>query len=369
MRVEAEPSEWRRFLVVALALTASILLVVGIVNYVVDPPQSGASASGRGNVQTDGKVDLLVDFDEQLDFVLVGPSPMQRFDPRIVTEETGAVGFNAAITASPISDAVDIGRWVRARAERRGEPTPHLVYGFAVEAFGPNPNDDRDLGLPGVKPRGSIADRARDRLDEIGRLIQWGNFKRSVRLIADGKADPKERRRAARATTEGGLDGIDPRLREDGYLTSGPFLGPRGKQPLPELREATYQQYRGYYEALRQSGTDRVDPRASSEFETFLREANDAGDEPTIVVLPFARELAEDFGPISRDAYLATLGAYIDDIADEYDFTILSFEDLSQFGFDDSALYDGIHPRPKLADAFMSYLVDEDPLLEPESER
>ena len=33
-----------------------------------------------------GKVDLLVASDEQLDFVLLGPSPMQRFDPEVVTD-------------------------------------------------------------------------------------------------------------------------------------------------------------------------------------------------------------------------------------------------------------------------------------------
>jgi len=350
---------WRALLVAAFATITVGLLAVGTVNYLVDPPQSGGSASGRGTVVTDGKVDLLVASDEQLDFVLLGPSPMQRFDPEVVTDATGATGFNAAITASPVSDAVDIGRWVRRRAEARGEPVPHLVYGFAVEAFGPGSDGRRDLGLPGIEPARSTLDRVHARLEETGRLVQWGSLKRSIRLIADGKADPGSRDRAAG-------DAVDPDLRDDGYLTKGPFVGPLGQRPEAEIREATYRQFRGYYEALRRAGTDSVDPRAAADFETFLREANEAGDKPMILALPFGGDLAEEFGPVSRDAYVRTLGAYLDSISDEFDFTVLSLEDLSQFGFDDeTGLYDGVHPRPALADAFMEYLAEQDPLLEP----
>jgi hypothetical protein len=144
---------------------------------------TGPLGGGRGEREL--KVRLLAERDEQLDFVLLGNSRMQRWDPERVRRATGATGHNVGIVGSSILDMATVTRWLAQRADARGQRMPHLVYVLPVESFDLQPRGESTLELPDYRSDASSVARGRGALQRAGRLIELQTLKRSARIMLD----------------------------------------------------------------------------------------------------------------------------------------------------------------------------------------
>lgn len=381
-----------------VAIATLLLVGIALFNAMVgepSPTSTDRNASAAANLKL-----RLLDRADDLDFVILGSSRVQRLDPTLAT---GRSGFNAGMVGTSLADASTVGRWLIDRASADGEPPPHLVLGLAAESFEPQGATNVELSVPHLDPDAvelPIQDRIREQRDDLERLLQLRTLRESLRTTfaspaADASPPHEDEDDAtmkpepvpvpsdvasrvfeeARGTGNSHATGpiapsgttarFDPleraataaNLRGDGYLTSGAYAG---ATDVPETGwdEQTASFYR---ELAARHGTDHVDRSAKRALERLVAAANEVGERPTIALLPLQPRLARLVAPLGREAYEKAVFELLNSMQDADRIRLVDVRILDGSPPQDDQFYDGLHPRPELATEWMRAIVDVDP--------
>ena len=370
----------------AMALVVSFNLVAEQLGgeSVTDTSVSNGALAG-GTTERGIKYGLL-QRQHQLDFVLIGNSRVQRWDPALVTAATGARGFNGGVVGATLADFRFMTEWLDARAKHDHAQMPHVVVVMPLESFRMQTSPD-ETGVPTFRTQPTTTDKARSRLERIKALTQWQTLKQSISIVkhryertsnrsgrhtrietrpsgspVDQHAEP------AIASTDVRSGGsIDTQFRADGYLEDGAFFGAHVFGKPQALKSFVNGQARNFYEALKLGrGVHQLEPSAQREVIQMLKTANKAGDTPTIVVPPMHPATDKLLSGLGRDIFAQTTLNWLDSLHRTYKFTVLNYLDASQFGSARTAFYDGQHPRPELATKLVERLIRDDKYLTPQ---
>ena len=349
----------------------------------VEPAGIVGSASERTQ-----KMQLLSQTDDPA-FVFVGNSRVQRWNPDVVSRETGTRGFNASIVGSPLTDARAIVEWLAARARKQGAEMPHVVVSTPPEIFTEQPPAPNDLGLPHVAGSSTRRERLLSRMQRAARLTQWQSTQQAFRVFvprttvrtepALTKAAPAPSQSLEDAQSTRPTQHVNPSasstetrpapaadrnmsFQANGYLEAGAFFGSSSFGGTRSLERLVEGQYRQFYDSIkRRGGPERIDPSAQRELERLLRSANQAGDTPALVMPPMRLDLARELAKLDRPSYQRALDAWLDDLHNRYSFTMLDYDNFHTFPVSDDMFYDGVHPHKDLADTMVRRMIDDDP--------
>ena len=317
---------------------------------------------------------------DRLDFIFLGNSRVQRWDPAVVTQATGARGFNAGVVGSTLGDFTALVQWVHERSRQRDERAPHFVIVTPIESFGAEVAADTE-SIPELRTRSTRSSRTRDRLQRFKRLTQWQSLKQSLSIL-------RREFRSSASSTKRGLPQGNPVLqrtgavspqpgetttspsqlfRADGYLRAGAFFQSNALEGASQgLTGFVDGQVSSFYTDLAAAhGFTQVEPAARSEFQRLLAAANAAGDTPTIVIPPISAASERRFHSLGRDRYERTVISWLDSLHDQYDFRVLDYSNAQAFSPYETRFFDGQHPRPSLARALVMRLTHDDKLMAP----
>lgn len=386
--IDAHDSFPRSFFILTFTLCGLLLASVIIINltaeHVSDEQVTDRSVNNAqlpvGMSERATKFALL-DTQTDVDFVLVGNSRVQRWDPRVITATTGARGFNAGVVGDTLGDFRALIEWTGKRAVQRHEPGPHFVIVTPIEVFGSEVDADTS-DIPGVSSDQHRALHLQGKLERFKRLTQWQSLKQSLKILAHESSNPstnsRRNKRTGRKLESGSPvlqgDGVispapgvsthapSQAFRSDGYLRSGAFLGAEALSGASNgLTGFVDQQIIGFYQQLRESGGLRqVTPAARDMFEKMITAANDVGDTPTIVIPPIDEAAVKRFDSLGRTTFANTVIEWLTSESNTHNFVVLDYSDANAFAPYESSFYDGQHPKPDLARALVSRLVHDD---------
>lgn len=320
-----------------------------------------------------------------LDFVLVGNSRVQRWDPQQITASTGARGFNGGVVGATLSDFRLMVEWLVKNAHAHHQAAPHVIIVMPLESIRQQSAPD-DTDVPGFSKPVKRIDRARTKLERVKRLTQWQTLKQSLSILKKRRLDPPATPAttastppsadAGRPVIQGPNAGTTPatppgkpsdtNFRSDGYLQYGAFYGAHIFGSPAALRAFVEGQSRNFYGALKLArGVNQLEPSAQKEIVRMLRAATNAGDTPTIVVPPIDQKTEKLLAGMGRSTFETTVFNWLESLHKSYRFTLLNYTDASEFGTASTAFYDGQHPRPALAAKIVDRLIKDDTRLKP----
>jgi hypothetical protein len=402
MSLPEAPSSVRRRYHVLLAATA-MLLLLGVAAFniyaeratgqiLTDTLTEPGSQLGEPSERAT-KSALLARY-QQPQFVIVGPSMAQRWDPERIRNASGKQGFNASIVSMSITDMHSIVQWLADQASSRGTKMPHVIAVIPPEAFTIQSGTPNGINLPGERAPRTGFERLRDSTLRAVKLTQYGTLRQGVTLLrgtppkqrdapemvarphaaALSDADVKpadlanqqiapEDRSGTDAASDGQHSPSAQRFRVDGYLTSGAFYGSEVWAEGALDRFVLSQNIQFYDQVRRRGGPGRIEPSAQREFRTLVEAANRAGDTPAIVLPPMSRDLAKQLDTMGRAAFMNTLREWLQTASRDLDFRVYDYDNPSQFTGVETQFYDGSHPKIALASAVVDQLADDDPLL------
>lgn len=414
-------------------LVAAIMLIVAASTVLVAEQKSGDRLTdsfvnnarfGGGQSERTMKTDLLAKTGK-LDFVLLGNSRVQRWDPQRITNKTKKHGFNAGLVGVPIRDTRAIVDWLAQRAKNRNEEMPHLIYVLPFESFHEQPKGASSLELPGPTPTRSTFERITNSVERTKALTQWHTFKRASQVllgrdtksqrpprpiankmarppIQPGPLDSSSSNRPARrqgpaipsavpaqtqtqtqtrtpsssppptaqspTSSSSNQDPLlaapDEQFRADGYLPAGAFFSASRFGEKDNLRAFVTSQHRNFYaDVIRRGGPGRIEPSALAELTRIFTTANKAGDTPTIVLPPLAADFARELEQMRRETFANTVRAWLKSAAKQHEIVVLDYSDPSEFGEAQASFYDGVHPRSEITNAMIDRLLKDDPKL------
>ncbi len=310
--------------------------------------------------------------------VLIGNSRVQRWDPARIHAATGLETFNAGIVGMPLTDLRAITEWLAQRRSTTGTAMPHIIAVIAPENFTQQTPLPNELNLPNFARRESTMSRIRGHIDRAARLTQLQTLKQAIRALqrSDATAPSHERQgarrdvQAVRGTLPAHTTTATTRFRADGYLEHGAFFGADTLGTAANLRAMFEAQYALFYNTVKQrGGVAHIEPSAQLEVIRMLAAAHRAGDHPTLVLAPLDRALSDQLHPLGRDTYAANVRTWLNTLRSRYSCTVIDYMNPTQFGSARNSFYDGVHPRPALADAMVDHLMSDDPVLRAAAQR
>jgi hypothetical protein len=333
----------RRRLLVVVVLVAAVVLVAGVVlarrqessaGIASGSPAASPSASASPSatplyVRTDRAVkkELLDALPKPPRLLIFGGSRATRFEPSYVEQLTGLRGFNLALQNGRPEDA-----WAYINYLHRRHPGTrlHVAWFTHVEAF-------REQGLS----YGLIQDRT---------LSRW--FPRAL-VEKEREKLPRTQAELPRgrdlALTEYGKDGVVLHNKYDVAVERGRKFS----RSLEWSIDTALERYA--------TTTPALFARSQRYFEKTLGLLNGRGVTPVIVFMPLHPALLTAVRPAGWDERHREVVAYLDGLGDEYDFCFLDFSELSSFGGDPSAFYDGFHIKQENARKLMRAVVEQCP--------
>jgi hypothetical protein len=317
-----------------LGVTLAALLVIGIVDWYVDP--TGVTGrQTRWQVADNSKVrSVKLDLYEQLlrqgtppKVVLLGSSRTMKFDPAEVERLTGEPAFNAAVSGGVPRDAWLFVQLIR---ERQGDAFPHLVWGLDADAFRTKQLRDglsTDPRMARFVPR---SERLEAKLAMAGTLTELQTLQATVKSVRAGGAPD---------------DGVGQRFSALGFQQwSLPYARTQARRNQAIRRQVA--QYAGF--VFGRDGYRRIEDAPVQEFEDVVHTANEHGDEPTIFLTPYhplAERLMAHDGLQDREG---DVRAELERLQGEgkLRFQFVDLSDLASFGGDPTQFYDGVHMTP-----------------------
>ena len=206
--VEARAGEsLRRFVAVALATFAAVLLLAGVANAVVDPLGSVGTGLVQPVVFSDHaeRLKLIDHLRQPPQLVVLGSSRALKAEPSYLQQLTGLRGFNAAAANGKTEDGFAYAnlfhdRWPDARIR--------YLWILEVEAFRDRPPSPQLLAEPALAKHFPASLRAGSRLDDLQRLFEW-QHDRSRRRRRSGTRSAARRSRARSTSHPDGFRAVD----------------------------------------------------------------------------------------------------------------------------------------------------------------
>ncbi len=336
--IELEPvpvpaREHARFLRRLLVLALAAIVLVGAVNWLVDP----TGVTGRttrwqiadNSAVRTKKVDLYLALDQQPDVVFVGSSRTMKFEPSHVTELTGLMAFNAAVSGGVPRDILQFTRMI---AAEHGDDFPHLVWGLDVDSFRNNELRSNLAADPRLSRYVPLRQRVSQSVAKLGVLVEWQTTKATFRALRRGVVDDPGARSllATRTYADDGFQEWELPRREPG-------------EELDTFVRNHARQYRGF--VFERDGYARIEDEPRDDFVATIRIANANGDTPTIMLAPYhpiASELLDDAGMADRTRDVRDM---LDRVRDEdgLEFEVVDLSDLASFDGDPDGFYDAVH--------------------------
>ena len=323
--IEQSTGSPRRFVVAALAATATLLLGVFTFNAVIDPWGGLGTGLFPTLVPTDKpvKAALIARLVQPPQLVVFGSSRALKIDPAYLQQRLGQRGFNAAVSDGNPEDAWAFLNDIHSRFPHA---RPHFLWVVDVESFRGAPD-------PGVLNTRALArfipfrDRLRARLHGVLPLLSWKAVRASIKVL--------------RADASGnGIPLRDTVFTNNGYrsIDVHDIARANGSTLAAQLRasEALYSWvYRSVY--------PRLSPTAESYFERTLVKMNTWGYPPVIVLSPIHPALRKALAPLGWDERHREVLAYLESLRKRFGFTFLDMTSLASFGGSPNLFYDGMH--------------------------
>jgi hypothetical protein len=325
--VEARAGEsLRRFVVVALATFAAVLLLNGAANAVVDPFATVGTGLVRPAVFSDHaeRLKLIDRLTQPPGLVVLGSSRALKAEPSYLQQLTGLTGFNAAASNGKTEDGF---AYANLFHDRWPDAPIHHLWILEAEAFRPLPPSPQLLAEPALAKHFPASLRASTRLDDFQRLFEWRTTKSSVKTAW----------RAARGVAPQGQVDLDP----DGFRSFDQHdrSEAAGVSFQARLNESVGTA-RGFVPYMEEHG---LAPEARGYFEQAVADMNRFGDEPVIVLGPVHPAYRTAMGGPAYDRLNDELTRYLDSLHGRLRFTVVDRRDLASFGGSESEFYDGIH--------------------------
>ncbi|MCB0879871.1 MAG: hypothetical protein KDC46_12935 [Thermoleophilia bacterium] len=327
-----ESSYWT-FVRWLLGAAAGAMLVIGVVNWVVDP----TGVTGRttrwqvadNSAVRSAKLDLYeaaLKRGDDPQIVLLGSSRTMKFDPAVVQELTGERAFNAAVSGGVPRDAWLFVQYMREQQEE----FPHLVWGLDADAFRGKQLREGLSTDPRMAKFVPWQDRLATKVSSLGTLTEWQTTDATIRsLRAGGNADATG---AAR------------------FSPDGMQLFSRDYETRDVLRNRAIRRQTTNYAnfVFGRDGWEHVEQGPLDDFESVVRTANEQGDVPTIFITPYhpiaEAQLAEHDLAGKRAEVLDELRSL--QRGGDLEFELVDLSDPASFDADPREWYDGVHITP-----------------------
>jgi hypothetical protein len=326
--VEARNGEsLRRFVAVALGAFASVLLLTGIANAIVDPLGSVGTGLVQPVVFSDHaeRLKLIDHLRQPPQLVVLGSSRALKAEPSYLQQLTGLRGFNAAAANGKTEDGFAYANlfhdhWPKARIR--------YLWILEVEAFRDRPPSPQLLAEPALAKHFPASLRAGSRLADFQRLFEWQTTKSSVKTVWH----------ALRGAPQEGAVQLGP----DGFrAVDAHDVSERAGVPFQSRLNESVATARTFVPAMEKTG---LAPDARRYFEEAVADMNGWGVEPVIVLGPVHPAYRAAMGGPAYDRLNEQFTAYLHGLqARGLKFTIADERNLASFGGSESEFYDGIH--------------------------
>lgn len=330
-----------------LAATLMMIMVVGILNWIVDP----TGVTGRktrwqiadNTMVRSAKLDLYeraLKRADKPDVLLLGSSRTMKFNPATVEKLTGLRTFNAAVSGGVPQDAWLFMQLVK--EHQKGDDFPHLVWGLDADAFRTKRVRDGLATDPRVSKFVPWSDRVAIKIASLGTLTEMQTLQATMRSLRAG----------------GNADDTGKRL----FDNNGMQLYSRRFEKRAVLRNRAIRRQTTNYAnfVFERDGWDRVEDGPLEEFKSVIRIANRHGDTPTIFITPYhpiaEAQLAKYDLVRRRKEVLDRLKSL--QAKGDLSFELVDLSDPATFGADDAEWYDGVHMREANTDRALRYLAD-----------
>ncbi|MCW2955491.1 MAG: hypothetical protein JWO69_360 [Thermoleophilia bacterium] len=281
------------------------------------------------------KLDLIEGWKTPPELVVLGPSPVMKYDPRDVERILDATAFNGGVTGAQPSVAYAFASYI---ADLHPDDMPNLVLGVNDFAF----YEGQDNYLRGDRrlSRHLIEESFGERAKRIGALASLPLARSSLEVLG-------------KETSKGtGLDELDDvqldyrKVDELGFLLRDYPSDPRVVAQTTANHSA---RYRRALERWREQGGD-LDADQTEYVRRTIKLANDHGNEPFVLftpVNPVTSKLLEGTGFDAQQRRV--LDFYESLQEDGLDFTIVDARDLGTWRGSQADFYDATHISPEAA--------------------
>lgn len=333
----------RRFVFLLLCASAFVVACVAGLNAAVNPYGSLGENEQPSAIWSDRavKVDLVNALTTPPQTVVLGSSRALKVEPAYITRLSGRPAFNAAVSAGKPVDAYVFVRLLHDRF-----PTTPQTYLWLLdqESFAPEPMSPvlvNNATLSSYLPK---KERFEARLTDLSWLLSWRTLKTSWRTWQHQRT---ERKAVSQRQTQTSAKGSKQRTSRIEFLPDGLRVFDvndlRAKRGVP-LRdgiaastEIFAKRYRTDFPGLAQM--------QKTWFERTLRQMNDWGSTPVIVLSPVHPRLLAALRPLGWDRRHEQVLAYLATLRPHYRFVLLDMSYVSSFGASPRLFFDGVHMK------------------------
>lgn len=335
---------WRKMILFVLLISGIVIVGVMGLNYVVNPLGKYDSTNLPSLVWTGraDKVELLEEFDEQPDVLILGSSRSMKLDPDFIEDLSGLTAFNAGVNSARAEDYYVMLRYILEHMDKKPK---YILLGIDVEAFhNKTAIDDRLLYNETLAQylhdddKASLADKLRTLLSYNETAATFT----SLYYAATGYPKPE-------TTYED--DGFLHYIEKEQEIVEGDFQ--------PEIDEYI-EKYRSRFNGFTELSKDR-----KRYFQQFLALA----EKHNIVVFGFITTLHDDVIADLRktrnyDEIKAELIEFLNEQQTQHDhFHYEDFDRVDQYGGSLTAFYDGAHIHEENANLIIEKLLKKASLL------
>ena len=335
----AAATDWRGFVRHFLALLIGVLVLIGLLNYFVNPTGLHAPKllpTVNWNVRAT-KTELLQHAQPKPEALILGSSRAMKIQPALVQQLTGLATFNATVEGAMTEDDYVMLRYA---CERAGAQPKLLIIGVDVEAF------------HNARPS-NVALLISDELSELApggtRLSEWKKFTRLYSW-----EETKLTWRSLRHVVIG-YPTTWNRFDADGYLHYLLYEKERaaGNYPLQRRIDAFADDYSTRFTGYTQLSPERVE---------YLHDIMDYARQRHMRVILFLTTLhprviqvVESKGYEQRYAEVKQL---LEQMKQQYGSEVFDFSTVDKFGGQNDWFYDGAHIDERNADLITHKMLD-----------
>ena len=264
--------------------------------------------------------------------VILGSSRAEKVDPSYIEAKIGSTGFNAAVSSATPDDAWAFTHYLH--DESHGQ-TQKVLWLLDVEAMRPLPTN------PGLRNTAALS--------------------RYLDASTKARADGSTWSLLSWSTTADSWHGVQAALFSDAHTLDArtcSFRTSRQTEYTPngfrsfDFHDAALQRKKSFNSSLAitlneykriYAADTSLSAHARERFEATIKQLNDWGVRPVIVITPVHPDFATTIGPLGWRQRLKNLNAYLKSLQPRLDFVRLDASDINRFGGRRRDFYDGLH--------------------------